>query len=85
MHGSPSWIWVTRRRVAEHRAQVGQDLVAAERRHVAIEESLERAVQEQESAYCRCSVSCTLHCSVPITCPVVESRRLSVSEPDALI
>jgi chromosome segregation protein len=35
-------------RVAEHRAQV--DLAAAERRHVAIEESLERAVQEQESA-----------------------------------
>jgi chromosome segregation protein len=37
-------------RVAEHRAQVEQDLAAAERRHVAIEESLERAVQEQESA-----------------------------------
>ncbi|HXO26783.1 MAG TPA: AAA family ATPase, partial [Thermoanaerobaculia bacterium] len=37
-------------RVAEHRAQVEQDLAAAERRHVTIEESLERAVQEQESA-----------------------------------
>jgi chromosome segregation protein len=37
-------------RVAERRAQVEQDLAAAERRHAAIEESLERAVQEQESA-----------------------------------
>ncbi|HEY6320800.1 MAG TPA: hypothetical protein VJA16_04505, partial [Thermoanaerobaculia bacterium] len=37
-------------RVAERRAQVEQDLAAAERRHAAIEESLGRAVQEQESA-----------------------------------
>jgi chromosome segregation protein len=37
-------------RVAEHRAQVEQDLAAAEQRHLAIDESLERAVQEQESA-----------------------------------
>jgi chromosome segregation protein len=37
-------------RVAEHRAQVEQDLAAAERRHLASEESLDRAVQEQESA-----------------------------------
>src|SRR5579864_8038513 len=37
-------------RVAEHRARVEHELAAAERSHVAIEESLERAVQEQESA-----------------------------------
>ncbi len=37
-------------RVAERRAQVEQELGDAERRDVAIEESLERAVQEQESA-----------------------------------
>jgi chromosome segregation protein len=37
-------------RVAEHRARVEQELAAAERSHVAIEESLERAVHEQESA-----------------------------------
>jgi chromosome segregation protein len=37
-------------RVAERRAQVEQELAAAEQRQGAIEESLSRAVQEQESA-----------------------------------
>jgi len=37
-------------RVAERRGQVEQELAAAEERQAAIEESLERAVQEQESA-----------------------------------